>query len=643
MAKETKVGTNRIDNLPTPAKLYFYITTVLGIGLAVYYIFGFHVNGYVFLNKAYYFLLFAVFGTIAFLIIPARKGIKKLPWYDILAAASMLGLCLYCFVNAADMVDVGWVPAPSVTAIVLASIFVVLILEGARRIAGPIFVAVCVIIGIYPLFCGIMPGAFQCVNYPILRAIASYIYGGEGIAGLMGMVLGDLIIGFLIFAALLIASGAGQFFLDMAMALLGGYRGGAAKVAVLSSAFFASLSGSSLSNVVATGSVTIPTMKRIGYPPEYAGAIEACASMAGPVTPPVMGGGAFIMCLLLNKPYAFVMVAAAIPAILFYFGLMMQVDAYAAKTNMKGLPRAELPSVLGTLKWGWHIVVVLVFLVWGLVIMQWGYRTPFYASGLLLLLSFTSRRLMMTPRRLLNSIVEVGKLLGTIAPIFLPLGIIMAALAQSGVSSAIIATVVSLGGSNVAFILLLGIIMCYLMGMAGISGAAWLIMAVTLVPAVVEVGGLNHMAVLLFVSYYTMLSVITPPVAAVAFVGASIAGANPLKTAWRAVRLGIVIYFVPFFFVFEPALILQGAVLDSIRYIILCFIGIVFLAGGVEGYILRLGRINWWTRLGFIVGGFAIGFPEMYSTYGGAILVGSIVAIILLGRSRGRLALKTGQ
>jgi TRAP transporter 4TM/12TM fusion protein len=371
-------------------------------------------------------------------------------------------------------------------------------------------------------------------------------------------------------------------------------------------------------------------MKRLGYPARYAGALEACASTGGVLMPPVMGATAFVIAAMLETPYHTIMLAAAVPSILFYFGLLVQADAYAAKVGMKGLPKEELPSFWRVLKKGWPFLIVLLFLVWGLLIMEWESLTPFYASLVLILLSFVSSETRITSKKFLNAMLMVGTLVTRTLIIILPAGIVISAISITGVGAAFTTGAVSLGGGSLVSIMIIGVLACYVMGMAGMLLTAYIFLAVTMAPAIIQIGGLNELSVHLFIMYYSMLSFITPPVAAGAFIGAAVAGASPLKTAITAMRLGIVIYFVPFFFVFNPALILQGPLFESLYLFIFCLIGILILAGGLEGYLVFVGRLAIWTRPILIVGGFMIALPGIRSTIIGAVISAVIICMILM-------------
>ncbi|MFC2003741.1 TRAP transporter permease [Chloroflexota bacterium] len=636
LEKAHEVEITRYGNLPRLLKVVFLVLTIAGVGIVVYYLFGFSVRGYALIDAGYYYLIIACYLSCVFLILPARPKDKAMPWYDLVAAALSFGIPFHFFLNAWNIVNLRWVPASPLN-FALAIILCLLVLEAGRRAAGPIYLSICIIVGLYPLYAGHMPGILYGFSSPLDRTIALQVFGSEGLLGVPTKVMGDILIAFLIFAGILIATGAGRFFLNLALALLGRFRGGPAKVAVISSGFFGSLSGSILSNVAATGIITIPIMKRTGYPAHYAAAIEACASTGGGLMPPVMGAVAFVMCVFLAIDYAVVMVAAAIPAILYYFGLLMQTDAYAARVGLRGLPREEIPSFKATIKQGWPFLAVLAFLVWGLAYERWAAMSAFYAAGLMVVLSFSNRETMMTPRRIIEACVIVGRLITQTLAILLPIGFIICGLVITGTGPAFTSGVISLAGGNVYLILLLGVIACYLMGMAGLIVPAYIFLALTLAPAVIEVGGLDPLAVHLFIIYYALLASITLPVAAAAFLGATIAGARPMKTALTAMRLGIVIYFIPFLFVFNPALILRGPILESLYLFALCLVGILLIAEGLEGYLLKVGRIPFWVRTLLVLAGFLIAFPTWTATIiGAAVAVLVIPMAIILKRRKGR-------
>ncbi|AFT70750.1 putative TrapT family, fused dctM-Q subunits, C4-dicarboxylate transport [Alloalcanivorax dieselolei B5] len=602
--------------------LLFVLLTIAGLGIGIVYIFGITWNGERLLEGQYYWLFIGLFVAAAFIALPARRGQTRIPFYDLIAAAAALGISVYFSNYAWDMVQSSWSHVP------LGTVMWLLMLEVARRSGGLPFLLVVVGLGLYPLISDRLPGLLMGIPYSFDRMIEAHVFRAEGMMGITTKIVAEIILGFLVFAGVLIATGGGAFFIDLANASFGRYRGGPAKVSVVASAFFGSLSGSVFSNIAGTGSITIPTMKKVGYPAHYAGAIEACASTGGVLMPPVMGAIAFVMAITIGVDYATVMVAAILPSLLFYFGLLLQVDAYAARTGLKGMPRDQLPAVKEVLKRGWPFISVLVFLIWGLMYMRWEYYAPWYACVLMVALSFLQKDTRMTPRRLYQTIRQIGVLVTQTAAIILPIAFVVSALTITGVTGALTSGLVSMGGGNVFLILLFGILACFIMGMAGLAIVAYIFLAVTLAPAIINVGGLNTIAVHFFIVYYAMLSAITPPVGAAAFLAATIAGGRPMQTSFTAMRLGVVIYFVPLFFLFQPALVLQGDLTPLIYVLPSIIIGIMLISGGLEGYLLGAGRVRPWLRFPLIAAGFAFSFPGLMTTIIGGLASAALVALV---------------
>jgi TRAP transporter 4TM/12TM fusion protein len=600
--------------------------------------FGWSIRGYVFPSAGYFYLLYAAYAFCVFVALPARrKDRNRLPWYDIVFSVVGFGIPLWCFFNVASIIEIGWVPPPSTFHLTLGIIFSLLALESGRRIGGRAFLILCIVSWFYPLFADYMPGILWGISFDFPWTVGNFAFSTNGALGLPAQVMGEIIIGFLLFAGMLMASGAGRFFLNLALTLLGRFRGGPAKVAVVASGFFGSLSGSAISNVVATGAITIPTMKRIGYPPHYAGAIEACASTGGVITPPVMGAIAFIMSVITGIEYAVIMVAAFIPALLYYFGLLMQVDAYAARVGLKGLPKEEIPPLRQTLKQGWPFITVLIFLVVLLIYYRLGALAPIYASGLMFVLSYTRKETMMTPKRIIETITIVGSLITQTMAILLPVGFIIGGLVMTGVAGSLTTELVALGGGSLIPVLIIGVAACYVMGLIGLGGIAYIFLAVTLAPALIKIGSLNILAAHMFIIYYSIMGGITPPIGVVGFVSAALAGAPPMKTLVTSMRLGAVLIFLPFFFLFNPSLVLQGTVGETLYLFTLCLIGIAILAGGLEGYLLKIGRLQAWQRPLFVSAGFLIALPGWTTTIVGVVLTVVSIAIVLFSRKRKEL------
>jgi len=613
----------RFNRLPWLVRMYIYASSAFGISTSIAYIFSL----YPILDLTYYFILMAMFLPVAFLLTPAYKKEKDAGWLSYLPAVLTLGVMLFLVTKGRELAFSTWIPANEWQLAVAVLVFV-LVMEGARRLGGMIFLVIVLFFSLYPVFAEYMPGILWGPPTSWERTVAYNVYSNDALLGVVTRVVGETLIGFLILAALLVATGAADFFLKLAMALMGTARGGPAKVAVLSSGFFGSLSGSIFANVVSTGAVTIPSMRRAGYPGYYAGALEACASTGGMLMPPVMGAVAFIMADFTSTEYAVIVVAAIIPSLLYYFGLYCHVDSYAAKRGFKGLPRSELPTLKEALRDGWPFLAVLAFLVWGLVIMRWERLTPFYASGLLIALTFVKRSTWLSPQKIPEILLECSKLLAQTMALLLPTSFILGGLMGTGVAPIIASELVRIGGDNVALVLLIGVGVCILFGMLGMIVAAYLMLALTLAPALEQMG-MNTIAIHMFIAYYSMLAAITPPVALAAFIASRIADSDPMQTSWHACRLGIVLYFIPIFFLFEPALIFQGPIVNTILATAACVVAIVIVAGASEGQLLGFGLLRPWARAVMAPAGLLIAFPEWKTSLTGAVLV---LAVILLRR-----------
>ncbi|MBE0627513.1 MAG: TRAP transporter fused permease subunit [Burkholderiales bacterium] len=618
-------ASTRYAGMPAAMRALVLAMSASGVVLAVVYIFGVAPL----LDVTYYFLLMAFYLPLALLFLPAHKHEKGATWLSYGPALIALGTTLFLAYKSRALVYETWVPVTETWQLVVAAMLFFVILEAARRSGGYIFLAIVLVLGLYPVFAQYMPGVFWGPPTTLSRTLAFNVYSSDALLGVVTRVVGEVIIGFLILAALLVATGAADFFLKLAMAIMGKARGGPAKVAVLASGFFGSLSGSIFGNVVSTGSVTIPSMMRAGFPAHYAAALEACASTGGMLMPPVMGAVAFIMADFTSTEYGVIVKAAIIPSLLFYFGLYCHVDGYAARNKMVGKAQEQLPSVKEALTEGWPFLAVLIFLVWGLVYMSWERLAPFYASGLLIALTFIKKELRISWRRAKDIVFETGKLLAETTALLLPTSFILGGLMATGVAPSITGALVQMGGGSVIPILAIGIAVCMIFGMLGMIVAAYLMLALTFAPAIQQAAGLNTLAVHLFIAYYSTLAAITPPVALAAFLASRISGSDPIHTSVTAARLGVVIYFIPIFFLFEPALILQGPLYRTAIWVTFNIIAIVIIAGASEGFLTGFGRLRTWARLVLFVAGLLIGFPEWVSTAVGA---GIVLLVLMLHR-----------
>lgn len=602
--------------------------------LAVSQIFLLAPFGFLLVETGYFYCLIALYISLVFIIFPASKSAPrdKIPWYDYILFFGCVGISLFFASKALEIIERGWEFLAPTSVAVLGVVLWFLVIEAVRRASGLVLAIVVSLFSFYPLFCVHMPGFLEGVPYSFLDAARYHSMSCDSILGIPMKVVGSLLIGFMLFGVALQATGGGKFFLNFASALVGTTRGGPAKVAVIASGLFGSMSGSVISNVVTTGSITIPTMKRIGYPATYAAAIESCASTGGVLMPPIMGAAAFIMASLLDVPYLSIIVCAAIPSILYYLGLLLQVDGYAARTGLKGMPKSEVPSLWLTLKQGWFYIFAFVILIYFLVVLRNEGQAPFYAIAILVACAMLRKETRFTWHSFLEFIASCGRFMAELTAILGAVGLIIGSLSMTGVAHAFSRELVLLAGGSMALLLLFGALTSFILGIGMSITACYIFLAIVLAPALIAIG-LNQFSVHLFIMYWGMVSFITPPVALGAITAAGIAGSEPMRTGFRAMRLGTVIYFIPFFFVLNPALILQASGTEVILCVITAIIGVLLLANSLEGYLLGIGSVAIPLRILTAIGGLALMLPPTPWVPGSEwtdIIGGIIVALLIV-------------
>lgn len=620
------------------------IMAIAAVLLSIYQIFNLGAYaGYVILDLAYLDLLVALLLPPVFLIFPMRaadRGRASPPLYDIVLFAISAALGLYLAWFATDAVESGWEYFSPAHAQYASFVLWFLLVEAVRRAGGTALTAIVVVFSLYPTIAESMPGPLSGAQQTFAEIGQYYAFSAEAAFGIPMRAFGKLVIGFVIFGIALQHTGAGRFFIDFAFALLGHVRGGGAKVAIFSSGLLGSMSGSVITNVLTTGRLTIPAMRRTGFEARTAAAVEACASTGGVLMPPVMGATAFVMATFLNVAYIEVAIAAIIPSVLYYLGLFLQIDAYAAKNDLKGLPREELPKVGAVLKEGWHYLFSLVLLVYLLLYLKQEAMAPYYATAVLLATNqvFGTR---MNWRDLGDLAYETGLILAELVAILGAIGLIIGALSATGLVGSIATDLILLAGGNVIALLLMGAATSFVLGMGMTVTAAYVFLAIVLAPSLIT-AGLDPMAVHLFILYWGMLSYITPPVALGAFAAATISGATPMQAGFTAMRLGSIIYFIPFFFVLEPALILNGEPIQILVVLISALAGVTLIAAATQGYLVGYGAFAAGTigligRIVVFLGGLLFAFPgsaDLGVGHWDAVIAGAVVAAIGLAISR---------
>jgi TRAP transporter 4TM/12TM fusion protein len=525
---------------------------------------------------------------------PKQPG-NRVPWYDWLLALGGLAIGLYVTVLYPTIAYRLGILSPDRW--IFGGLALILILEATRRVAGGTLAWLALAVILYTRFAEVMPGIFYSKS-PTWARIASYLYlDSNAMLGLPIDVAAGVVVAFILFGQALYVVGGDKFLTDLALIATDRYRGGPAKVSVVSSALFGTVSGSAVANVVVDGAITIPLMKRTGFPAHMAAAIEAVASNGGQIMPPVMGAAAFLMAEFLAIPYGQVALAAAIPACLYYIALFTQIDLEAAKHGLAGLPAEKIPRFRKIMKTGWVFLIPLGILIYTLMIENWEAGK---AGMVAVLAVFGVGALQKETRPSFQKIVaafdNTGKTLLDIAVITALAGIVIGALHLSGFTFKISLLLVTLSGNNVFLLLLITAFGCLFLGLPLPTTVVYITLAVLAAPALVQLG-IPPLAAHLFLFYFGMVSLITPPDCLPVYIAASMAQANFWQTGWTAMRLGIAAYIVPFIFALHPPLIFIGTLKEILIAVVTAVIGVILLGAGCAGYLFRpLG----WTKRAFL-------------------------------------------
>jgi TRAP transporter 4TM/12TM fusion protein len=563
--------------------------------------------GLVFFTEQYLgiFLTLCLAGT--FLTKPATKGSQweSVPWYDWVLTALAFPAGFYLTFKYPDMVmNLGRITFERVF---FGTLAILLTLEALRRLVGRALVIIITSIIFYARFAEHFPAILGGRPMTFDRLV-NYLYLDPNSMLWMLMLAATIGMGFVFFGQVLIYFGAGQTLTNLATILCGWTRGGSAKTAVIGSGLVGTITGAPMSNVFLTGTITIPMMKAAGFSPRVAGAVEAVASSGGQIMPPVMGIAAFIIAENLGVAYYEVALAAFLPAVLYYLSVYMQVDLEAAKLGIVGLSREQMPPVMATIKRSWVTLAALCILVYTLFIIQLSAGTAATISGLLCLPLFAvlSENRKNYFKRLIKALEESGRMLLIVGGVMAAAGLVVGAFNISGMSFSISYLLSEAGKSNVMFLLIGAAVASMILGMGMPSAAAYALVAILIAPALVKFGILP-MAAHMFIFYFSIISNITPPVALACFAAAPLAGTDPMKIGWSAMRLALMIYLIPFIFVFSPALIMKGSFGDIIIAFVATALGVWFFTIGVAGYFFR--KISLLRRVLLMIGGGALFLP----------------------------------
>ncbi|GLY11718.1 TRAP transporter permease [Pseudobacillus badius] len=531
----------------------------------------------------------AIIAALVFILYPAfyKKGSKKVTPIDMIWMAAALATGGYMIIDYQGIAERMSIYMPSGVDIAFGLLTIAVVIEGGRRVAGNALTILTVLFLLYAFFGQYFPDLFKHSGKD-LEDIVTYMYlSTEGIYGIAISVSASYIILFILFGAFLNRSGMGQFFTDISLSIAGHTSGGPAKVAVVSSGLLGSINGSALANVVTTGAFTIPLMKRVGYKPEFAGAVEATASVGGQIIPPVMGATAFIMAETLGMPYNQIALAAILPAFLYYLGIICIVHFRAKKLGLRGMSKEELPNLWQVFKKGGHLLIPIVVLIGMLIAGKTPLYAAFYAIVLSIVVSWFNKETRMGPKEILGAMEDgVRSALG-VAMSCAMVGLIVGVSTLTGLGPKLTQSILVLGQGDMFLTLVFTMIACIIMGMGLPSIPTYIITATMAAPALLELGVapfVTHM----FVFYFGILANVTPPVALAAFAGAGIAGASPNKTGFEALRLALSGFIIPYIFVFSPVILMQDVTspLEVAWVAATAIIGILGLSAALERYLI---------------------------------------------------------
>jgi TRAP transporter 4TM/12TM fusion protein len=532
---------------------------------------------------------------LGFSMYPAFKNSsrKRIAWYDWILIALSACMPIYTFARYDVFISTGF--QPSTLDIVMGSILVLLVLECSRRISGPALSILSIIFIVYAIFGRYFPGIFMHRGYSWDRVVQCLSIGTEGIYGSTVKVSATYIVLFIIFGEVMNKCGMGKFFNDIANSLAGSTKGGPAKVAVLASGFLGSINGSAVANVVTTGTFTIPLMKKTGYSKEFAGAVEATASVGGQLLPPIMGAAAFVMAETLGVQYPVIIKAAVIPALIYYLGIIIQVQLRASRDNLVGIPKDQLPKAGEVMRRQGHLLIPIVFLLYMLIFSG---KTVIVSAFWTIMVTIVVAQLRPISRMSLKDICDAfvagAKSTVSVAIACACVGIIVGVCGLTGFALNVASTIINIGQSSIFLTLIFTMITCMILGMGLPSIPAYLITATIAAPALVQLG-VPAIAAHLFCFYFAMFANLTPPVALASFAAAGLSGGNPMKTGVVSVKLALAGFIVPYMFVYNQQLMLENVTLfTGIQVVITACAGVFLIAVAAEGFLFA--RVNWIIR-----------------------------------------------
>jgi TRAP transporter 4TM/12TM fusion protein len=563
---------------------------------------------------------------------PAKvAGMDRIPWSDLLLALLSLASLSYLFIYY-DYITTRFPTAHPLTTldIAIGTVVVILVLEATRRTLGAALPVLALGFIGYGLAGPWLPGPLRHKGLSFEILIDQTFYTTEGLFGIPLGVAASYVILFIIFGAFLEKSGAGQFFMNFANAIAGAQRGGPGKVSVVSSSLFGTISGSAVANVMVDGWLTIPMMKRTGFKPEAAAAVEAVASTGGQIMPPVMGAASFVMAEFLGVPYSQIMIAAAIPAVFYYGALFAAIHFNASRAGLTGIPRAELPSLLQIMRRQGHLMIPVVVIFWLLLEGYTATYAAIIASATVLVTSWFRRDTRITLAKALGALKDGALQTVPVAMATATAGIMIGIILQTGLAIRFTSFLVDFAGGSLMIALIITMTAAVILGTALPTTPAYIMLAALLIPALIKLG-VQPIAAHMFAFYFGCLSAVTPPECLAVYAAASISRCSVWKAGWQAMKFASAGFIIPFFFIYYPALLFQGTWAEIIQAVVSGSIGVIALAAGLEGYFLK--NATWLERALFIVAAFLLIDPGLVTD-----LVGLALLAVGLGLQKLRRA-----
>ena len=577
-------------------------------------------------------LFMAFIIIIGYLVYPLHRGhvrVNHVPWYDWVLMILGAGSFFYFAINAFSIIQLATKLQP--IHIVIGAVGILVLIELCRRCVGLPILCVLGVLLVYTFYNQLSwnPSIYNALK----NIIYKLFYTTSGVIGTPVSVCYTYIVLFIIFGAFLERTGIANFFISFANRLAGWSSGGPAKVAVISSALCGMVSGSSVGNTVTTGSVTIPMMKKTGYKPEFAGAVEAAASTGGQIMPPIMGAAAFLMAEYMNIPYAQVAVKAILPALLYFTGIFIAVHLEAKKLGLKGMPKSEMTPWSALAKQA-YLIIPLALLIY---LVSSGSRTMQFSAAVSILaaivVGFLNKEERLTVGKVIEALEAGAKGAITVAVACAMAGMIAGCITVTGLASILINTIVQAAGNATIIGLVLTMVCCIILGMGVPTTANYCIMASTCAPILIQMG-FPVVAAHFFVFYFGIVADITPPVALAAYAGAAIAKANPMKTGFNATKLAIAAFAVPYIFAYSPAMLFVdvNSTFEVIQIVLSALLGLFGIAASLNGYLFK--HLPWLFRIILIGGGLGMMIPGTMSDLVGFVLVGGVVLLQYLSAKK---------